>query len=156
MGFKKSGKRLLKLGQKAARELGKDGRAWVEKVFQTAFEVIEGELSPKKKVSASEHPAPAERGGHARATRSTANPKATSTKAKGRRSNPQALTRKLGKAAARPPVEATATPSKAKRPRAKPKAPARKRETAQRKQPQRRRALASVAPGEPRPGGGAR
>jgi hypothetical protein len=41
MGMKRSGKRLLKLGQKAARELGKDGKAWVEKVFQTAYDLIE-------------------------------------------------------------------------------------------------------------------
>jgi hypothetical protein len=63
MGMKKSGKRLLKLGQRAARELGKGGKEWVEKVFQTACGVIEEELGRKDKETARKRAAPASRSG---------------------------------------------------------------------------------------------
>ena len=44
MGMKKVGKRLLKLGQKTAKTLGKEGRKRVEELFSTAIEKLEHEL----------------------------------------------------------------------------------------------------------------
>jgi hypothetical protein len=44
MGLKKEGKRLLKLGQKAAKALGREGRTRVEEVFATAIGALESEL----------------------------------------------------------------------------------------------------------------
>ena len=44
MGVKKVGKRLLKLGQKTAKTLGKEGRKRVEELFSTAIEKLEHEL----------------------------------------------------------------------------------------------------------------
>ena len=144
MGLKRSGKRLLKLGQKAARELGEDGKAWVDKVFQTAYGVIDEALGPKTKGAARERPAAAERSGRVKAiAQPKAKSKTTSTKAKGRRSKPQAPARKLGKAAARPTAKSKATSTMAKRPRAKPQAAARKPGTTSQKRPPRRRVLAS-------------
>ncbi len=47
MGMKKVGKRLLKLGQKTAKTLGKEGRKRVEELFSTAIEKLEHELQEK-------------------------------------------------------------------------------------------------------------
>jgi hypothetical protein len=56
MGLKKEGKRLLKLGQKAAKALGREGKTRVEEVFATAIGALEGELrkndGPKNKDAA--------------------------------------------------------------------------------------------------------
>jgi hypothetical protein len=58
MGLKKEVKRLLKLGQKAAKALGREGRTRVEEVLATAIGTLEGELrrndGPKPKKASAE------------------------------------------------------------------------------------------------------
>jgi hypothetical protein len=44
MGIKKAGKKLLKLGQKSMKTLGKGGKQQVEAIFAMAIEVLEREL----------------------------------------------------------------------------------------------------------------
>jgi hypothetical protein len=53
MGIKKSGKKLLKLGQKAAKELGAEGKALVAKLFSKAIENLERELDKQRGASPS-------------------------------------------------------------------------------------------------------
>jgi len=52
MGLKKDGKRLVKVGRKAARDLGKGGKAWVGNVFRVALGVIEDEVKRSGKGAA--------------------------------------------------------------------------------------------------------
>jgi len=48
MGIKKDGKKLLKLGQKAAKRLGKEGKERVAEFFAKAIEVLERELEQER------------------------------------------------------------------------------------------------------------
>jgi hypothetical protein len=48
MGIKKAGKRLLKLGQKAAKTLGREGKQRVEEFFANAIEILERELETER------------------------------------------------------------------------------------------------------------
>ncbi|OFX20220.1 MAG: hypothetical protein A2V77_16575 [Anaeromyxobacter sp. RBG_16_69_14] len=52
MGIKKIGKKLMKIGKKSARSLGKGGSEFVEAVLQTAIGVLETELKKKGAPSA--------------------------------------------------------------------------------------------------------
>ncbi len=47
MGIKKTGKKLMKIGKKAAKSLGKSGSEFVEAVLQTAIGTLETELKKK-------------------------------------------------------------------------------------------------------------
>ena len=48
MGIKKDGKKLLKLGQKAAKRLGTEGKEQVAEFFAKAIEVLERELEKQR------------------------------------------------------------------------------------------------------------
>jgi hypothetical protein len=48
MTIKKAGRRLVKLGKKASKALGKGGRKWVEAVFETASGILEAEMEDRK------------------------------------------------------------------------------------------------------------
>jgi hypothetical protein len=48
MGIKKDGKRLLKLGQKAAKRLGEEGKNRVAEFFAQAIEILERELEKQR------------------------------------------------------------------------------------------------------------
>jgi len=112
MGIKKSGKRLLKLGRKAARELGKGGKAWVEKVFQTACGVIEEELGRKEKETARE--------------RGASTPRSSRTKSAGRAARERKAT-SASAAKSRSRRGATRRPSKSERSATAKQRPARRR-----------------------------
>ena len=103
MGMKRSGKRLLNVGRKAARKLGKGGKAWVDKVFQTARQVIEDELEKSGKEAARGRSTAARPGRGAKA--STGQAKATPTEPARRRGakRPQATVKRRTVAAKRPP-----------------------------------------------------
>jgi hypothetical protein len=47
MGIKKTGKKLMKIGKKAAKSLGKGGSEFVEAVLHTAIGTLETELKEK-------------------------------------------------------------------------------------------------------------
>jgi hypothetical protein len=66
MGIKKAGKKLLKLGQKSMKTLGKEGKHQVEALFAMAIEVLEREIQKaagKKKSRTAKAKKP--KGGHA-------------------------------------------------------------------------------------------
>jgi hypothetical protein len=56
MGIKKAGKRLLKLGQKAAKTLGREGKKRVEEFFANAIEILERELEKQRGATPSKKP----------------------------------------------------------------------------------------------------
>ena len=47
MSIKKLGKKLVKLGRKASKGAGKDGKRWVKAVFETAIGVIEERIEQR-------------------------------------------------------------------------------------------------------------
>ena len=47
MGIKTLGKKLVKLGRKASKGAGKDGKRWVKAVFETAIGVIEERIEQR-------------------------------------------------------------------------------------------------------------
>ena len=51
MGIKKTGKKLMRLGKKASRRLGKDGRALVQNVLQAAIGTLQAEIKKRAKPS---------------------------------------------------------------------------------------------------------